>query len=190
MKFKITNLNYTKNDTAIKEFLSIAKNRESFCSKLLKGVQNIKNIKLDDQYTMDLSNYTINGFDEQYCVLTNENGSYLIRQDNIEIIMEAQDYLDSCGISKLIKSGDKTIMISEFGYKYITTKHESDKDDMEKAIMLLLLKREGYNYQDIKHLAESYKDVTPKPEKKVTTVKKSTTKKPSTKKSTATTETV
>lgn len=154
MKYKIKDMKYIKNDLAIKEFLSTASNRNSYLTDLLKGISNISKVNQDDIYSSDGHVYNLEGFNFPYNILNNQNGSYLVRSDNIEAIFDKEDVLDFYTIHKLIKSGDKTILVDNCRNRYVVTRNSLDKDDIEKAIMLLLLKREGFTYNDIMMLVD------------------------------------
>ena len=68
-----------------------------------------------------------------------------------------KNILEVYGFHKLIRGGNKTILIDEYGHKYSTTRDEEDVDDPEKAVMILLLKKEGYNIKDIYTISELIK---------------------------------
>ena len=82
-------------------------------------------------------------------MLRSQYGCFITREDNVVYDYDDEDILSEYGIRKIIRSGDKTILIEENGDKYITTKDNVDKDDIEKAVMILLLKRAGYSVKDI-----------------------------------------
>ena len=116
---------------------------------LIRGVSNKDNIKDDTKFTLlcyscsDEKKYT-------QCIIYNKDlGSFVTFNDNVEEVKEPLDYLYEAGFKKLIRSSNKTILIEEDGTKYITTLQDGDKDDPEKAVMILLLKAAGYTVEEI-----------------------------------------
>lgn len=92
--------------------------------------------------------FAVEGLEIEYAVIQNEIGTFIARADNLIIIEEAADTLERLGIKRIIKSGDKTILITNYNEKFITTRNKVDKDDIEKAVAFLLLKSEGYSIED------------------------------------------
>ena len=83
--------------------------------------------------------------------------------------MDDESYLaDYYNVKSIIKSGDKTILVTVDGRTISTTKDKTDKDDVEKAVMMLLLKKDGYKVPDIYTIINSVKDNTKKNTKKKT----------------------
>jgi hypothetical protein len=62
--------------------------------------------------------------------------------------------LEKYGFTKIIHNGAKTILIGDDNQKWITTKQKEDRSDLEKAVMIVLLKAEGYSVQDIYSIIE------------------------------------
>ena len=91
-----------------------------------------------------------------FFVLEDENGMYITREDNVNAIQSSKDILNDYGFTNLIKAGDKTILLSG-KQKWTTTRLKEDKEDIEKAVMILLLKAEGYNIQDVYKIIELVK---------------------------------
>lgn len=107
--------------------------------------------------------YQYNAYTNNYCMVEPQGeykGKYLfiVREDNLKLIKDWVYYSEKYSIKKLIRNGPMTVLISNTGAKY-TTKliNDSDKDDPEKAIMLLLLKRAGYSYGDIQYITNNIK---------------------------------
>lgn len=146
MKYKIKDFKYVSCTNIVSAYInSIATLNET--KEIIKGLQNLDIVPYDTEFEL------FNAFEEDggivYDVLKCKYGLFIVREDNIEEIVEKEDILEQNDISKLIRSGDKTILIDSGNNKYITTKHPDDKEDLEKAVMILLLKKEGYTTNDI-----------------------------------------
>lgn len=135
--------------------------------KIISGLDNIPNLKTEDEFEFVLRFAGSDHYD--YFVIENDNKYYITRHDNVKFIEDIDYVKEHYGIERIIKSGKKTILIDDEGNKYVTTKDDSDKDDIEKAVMMLLLKYNGYRVEDIYKLIESVEDTTPV--KKVSTKK-------------------
>lgn len=108
---------------------------------VLRGLTNISKIE-ENKTEFEYVNYNYNS---NYLLIENkELGAFIVREDNVNEIEEVQDVLNLYGIEKIIKSGDKTILLNENGEKFITTRAKEDEYDIEKAVMILLLKEKGY----------------------------------------------
>ena len=90
----------------------------------------------------------------KYLNIENDLGAFIIREDNIEYLEETKDVLEKYGFTKIIHNGAKTILIGDDNQKWITTKQKEDRSDLEKAVMIVLLKAEGYSVQDIYSIIE------------------------------------
>ncbi len=147
---KIINPNYIKMDSILKEYIQCDTTCESIKTDLIKSIINKDNVKPGDEF--ELIDIMYNEFDpnlKSYIAIKNETGTFLVREDNLEFIEEIDDILEELSIKRIIKNGDKTILIDNDNNKYITTRQEEDEDDPEKAIMILLLKYAGYNIKDV-----------------------------------------
>ena len=113
---------------------------------LLKGVTNVSKVEENKTEFVCLDYRPYDG----YLLIENKTlGAYVVREDNLNEIIEIEDVLDDYGIDRIIRNGNKTILLDSDGAKFITTRQEQDKDDIEKAIMILLLKRAGYSIKDV-----------------------------------------
>ncbi|WP_300924625.1 hypothetical protein [uncultured Clostridium sp.] len=163
MKYKIKNLEHIKQDNALADILSNDGVSKSFVDRLLKGFSNRNKITTDtlfdfvDMYRIDDSSLKFN-----YCLLENKLGIFIIREDNIEVVDELEDVCYSLGIKRVINVGNKTILVSDSDYtmgennKVIIERKEPDENDPVKALMICLLKRDGYNIDDIYAVAEAF----------------------------------
>lgn len=146
MKYRIKDFEYVSCTNIVSAYInSIATLNET--KEIIKGLQNLDIVPYDTEFEL------FNAFEENdgivYDVLKCKYGLFIVREDNIEEIVEKEDILEQNSISKLIRSGNKTILIDEANNKYFVTKHPDDKEDLEKAVMILLLKKEGYTTNDI-----------------------------------------
>lgn len=164
---KIKDLKYIKQDSTIIKILDKYDLNESAVQRILKGVSNRDKITIDSTFDVidwiDIEENSKYG----YYLLENNLGIFPIREDNIVQYKELDDIKASLGIDKIIKAGNKTILISDDSYycdKIVTERDTFDKDDIVKAIMICLLKRDGYNINDIYTVADSvrYIKVPPK----------------------------
>ena len=166
MKFKIKDLSHINQDNFTAEILGEFDFDKSTIHKLLKGIQNRCGLTTE---TM-LDYVDAFGWDEEeglqdYLMLQDaKHNYYIIREDNLIPVEEITDKYESIGIHGIIKSGDKMIVLPSnefkaFGYKKVViTRSPEDQDDNVKALMTCLLKREGYNIDDIYTIAESITD--------------------------------
>ena len=91
-----------------------------------------------------------------FLILHNDEiGNVIVREDNVNVLTDISDVYDDYGISRIITNGDTTVLITEDGSKYKTTRYADDKYDLEKAVMVLLLKREGYVIDDVYDIIKS-----------------------------------
>lgn len=144
MKFTIKDKRFIQKNNLVIDYI-----REDFdgdVSKLLlKGLSNIDKIE-ENKTVFEYVDYRYDG----YLLVTNKTlGAFIVREDNLNEIVELQDVLEINGIDKIIRNGDKTILIDIEGNKYITTRQEEDEYDLEKAVMILMLKANGYSVKDI-----------------------------------------
>lgn len=151
MKYRVKDFEYVSCTNIVSAYInSIATLNET--KEIIKGLQNLDIVPYDTEFEL------FDAFEEDdgivYDVLKCKYGLFIVREDNIEEIVEKEDILEQNGISKLIRSGDKTILIDETNNKYFVTKHPDDKEDLEKAVMILLLKKAGYTTNDIYSLIE------------------------------------
>ena len=155
MKYKIKNFEYVNSKSVIDNIIDNYPCGSCFIKRIIKGVSNLDIIPYNQEFEYYDTIYT-NG-DFNYYLLECDYGIFVVRQDNVEQVEELQDTLNDLHISKMIKSGNKTILIDNEGSKYITTKHPNDKEDLEKAIMMLLLKRQNISFKQISKLVEYVK---------------------------------
>lgn len=94
-----------------------------------------------------------------YVVLENNAlGMFLCRSDNLKIKKDRESILFNEGVSKIFRSADTTVLIDSWGRRYITKYDGEGEYDLEKAVMLLMLKRNGYTAQDIYDLVGCVED--------------------------------
>lgn len=174
MKYKIIDPKYIKSDTFVSDYIRKCPVK-AISDKIVRGLSNKANVTVDTVFTaMQLIGKPSESHID-YAMLENDNGIFIVRVDNIKTIEELSDIYKRLNINKIIKSGKATILIdskpvSEFvkddnmlagirptvSYKKFTTfRDEFDNDDAAKALMILLLKREGYNISDIYAVAET-----------------------------------
>lgn len=152
MKYKIKNFEYVNPSNIIDSTIDSYPRSGSFIKRIIKGVNNLDIIPYNQEFEYYDTIYT-NG-DFNYYLLECDYGIFIAREDNVEQVEELQDTLNDLHISKMIKSGNKTILIDNDGDKFITTKHPDDKEDLEKAVMVLLLKRQNISFKQISKLVD------------------------------------
>ena len=156
MKYKIKDLSFIRDVDNIT--LDIIKSSSLNISRnIIQGLKNKDKITTDTEF--DYAFTYDAGLEYQYIYVTlkNEYGTFIVREDNIIQIPEPQDILDEYGIKRLIRVGNKSILVGHNGSKVITTRDNFDKDDPEKALMVLLLKRNGYCIKDINEISKCLK---------------------------------
>ena len=155
MYFTIKDLGYIRRDCVVSGFIqAMATGNQT--DKVVKGLSNISKLTTDTQLSFVDCFYYSEQDKKMFFVLEDENGMYITREDNVEAIQSPKDVLDSYGFTNLIKAGNKTILLSG-KQKWTTTRSPEDKNDIEKAVMILLLKAEGYNIQDVYKMIELVK---------------------------------
>lgn len=144
MKFTIKDKRFIQKNNLVIDY--IQEDFDGDVSKLLlKGLSNINKIE-ENKTVFEYVDYRY----DEYLLVTNKTlGAFIVREDNLNEIVELQDVLEINGIDKIIRNGDKTILIDIEGNKYITTRQEEDEYDLEKAVMILMLKANGYSVRDI-----------------------------------------
>lgn len=150
---KIKELKYVRNDWALREY--IKHGWDSISDNLLKSLPFVDDLTKDDVFVLE--DYISIGDGSSYYIIKNEKGYFMTRDDNLDYYDEPQDILENYGYEKLIKSGNKTILISQDRDKWIVTRDEQDEDDPLKAVMMLILKSCGYSIDEIYLLAETLK---------------------------------
>ena len=152
MYFTIKDLGYIRKDCVVSGYIQ-AMAEGNQVDKVVKGLANIDKLTKDSKLTFVDCFYYSETDKKMFFVLEDENGIYITREDNVEAIQSPKDVLDSYGFTNLIKAGNKTILLSG-KQKWTTTKMPEDKEDIEKAVMIVLLKAEGYNIQDVYKMIE------------------------------------
>lgn len=155
MKYKIKETKYVTNLNLINEALDDVS--DAFRRELLRGIANSN--WLTNKTTFDDCNYYYTPDDcaYGYYFLSGEIGAYVVREDNIEFVEEGTDFLAAYGISKIITAGKNTILIDDEGNKVVTHLQPGDKNDIEKAVMMVLLKYAGYKVKDIYKMVDMIK---------------------------------
>lgn len=144
MKFTIKDKRFIQKNNLVIDY--IQEDFDGDVSKLLlKGLSNIDKIE-ENKTVFEYVDYR---YDEYLLVANKTLGAFIVREDNLNEIVELQDVLEINGIDRIIRNGDKTILIDIEGNKYITTRQEEDEYDLEKAVMILMLKTNGYSVRDI-----------------------------------------
>lgn len=156
MKYKIKDLSFIRDFDNIT--LDIIKSSSLNISRdIIQGLKNRDKITTDTEFDYVFTYDAGRGYEYFYICLKNEYGIFIVREDNVIQIPEFQDLLDQYGIKKLIRAGNKSILVDYEGNKVITTRDNFDKDDPEKALMVLLLKRDGYCIKDINEISKCLK---------------------------------
>lgn len=151
MKYRIKDKKYINKPEAITEYEVYGK--FSIANGLLKGQLSYAFCEVEDYEFNCLDEFRHRG--KPYMVVENaELGVYIVPTRNLEEIEEFEDKLNSLGITEIIVNGPATIMFDDSGEKYVTKVDSRDNYDIEKAIMILLLKKEGYNLDTIFEVAE------------------------------------
>lgn len=156
MRLKIIDPKYIKTDKVLLDFIQSDEDNTGYELDLIKSIENKSKVQADDIFEY-LDSFYLDHFHYGYVVIKNETGTFIVREDNVMPTDDPKDILENYGFHKLIRGGNKTILIDEYGHKYSTTRDEEDVDDPEKAVMILLLKKEGYNIKDIYAMSELIK---------------------------------
>lgn len=156
MFVKIVNPKYIKTDSALLDFLRDDFTCEKYKLALIKSIENKSKVVEDELFEVVDYVEPEYGF-YSYLIISNRKGTFLVREDNVESTGRPEDVMEELGLRKLIRGGKKTILIDEDGEKFTTTLDDEDKDDPEKAVMILLLKRMGYSIKDIYTITELIK---------------------------------
>ncbi len=158
MKFYLKEVKYIRNDSILSNYIS-TKADEDITTGLIKGLSNIAKLNdgieissFVDVFSLDNSNY-------DYVIVSIENyGLFMIRRDNIKSASEITDPLNSRGFKKILHNGNKTILVTEAGKRFVTTRNPDDRPDIEKAVMMVLLKSQGFTVKEIYDLIEIAKN--------------------------------
>lgn len=154
IKFTIRELRYIRRDKVVTYYIQEKSKNLEEATRVMKSLDNIDKITLDTIFTVaDSFEYSNNIYEVLEC----EYGLFVTRADNIKPIAVYENNLERLGLQTIISSGNKTILIDNENNKYMTTRADIDDEDIEKAIMLLLLKKEGYTYEDITDLTKEVK---------------------------------
>lgn len=152
MKFTIKDKRFIQRNDIILDYIKGSCD-EDINKMLLKSLSNISKV-VENKTEFD---FVEDYFDGYLLVKNNSIGAILVREDNVNAIIETNDILDGYDIHKVIRNGDKTILITHDNDKFITTRQKEDEYDLEKAVMILLLKKEGYSVNDIYSIINSVK---------------------------------
>lgn len=154
IKFTIRELRYIRRDKVVTYYIQEKSRNLEEATRVMKSLDNIDKITLDTIFVVaDSFEYSNNIYEVLEC----EYGLFVTRADNIKPIAVYENNLERLGLKTIIVSGNKTILIDNEDKKYMTTKADIDEEDIEKAIMLLLLKKMGYTYEDIADLVKEVK---------------------------------
>lgn len=151
MKFTIKDKRFIRIADEVIDFI-VDFDDEKMSKALLRGLTNLSKIE-ENKTEFEYVNYRSDG----YILIQNNLGAFITREDNVNEVEETQDILDFRNIKKIIKSKDKTIMLTYDDRKFVTTRSKDDEDDIEKAVMILLLKKEGYTVNEIYTIINSAK---------------------------------
>lgn len=155
MKYKVKDVQFVKSGDDIVIDI-IQKSSKEVGKSITRGLVNKDKITTDTEFDYAFTYDAGLEYQYVYVALKNEYGTFIVREDNTIQIPESQDILDEYGIKRLIRVGNKSILVGYDGSKAITTRDNFDKDDPEKALMVLLLKRDGYCIKDINEMASKY----------------------------------
>ena len=157
MEFKIKNYNYLNNPNIIIEALSHHPEKGKIKMLVRDYIRGTSNIYLIDDTTKFKLEFKAHVGKFDYYTLRCEYGLFLVREDNLEFIKNQKELLTDLGIKTICRNGKKTILVSDDGQKFMTTQAEQDDYDLEKAVMILLLKQNGYNINDIYKIIDGVK---------------------------------
>lgn len=155
IKWKVKDLKFIRRDKVVTYYIQNGDN-----VNLEKATKVMKSLDYVDKITQDTLFKIVGSFnynDFSYEVLECEYGLFITRFDNVTPVALYESNLERLNLKTVIASGNKTILIDKDGNKYMTTRANVDDNDIEKAIMLLLLKKEGYTYQDIADVVNEVK---------------------------------
>ena len=156
--YRVYNTNYIRKNKVVSDYIVKYVVDETVASKFIKGITNIDKITPTGT-DFDFYDSFVGNDNKTYMVLENKLGLFITREDNVEVVMDDQAYLeDYYNIKSIIKSGDKTILVTVDGRTITTTRDKNDKYDIEKAVMMLLLKKDNYKVEDIYTIINSVKD--------------------------------
>mgnify|MGYP006978911374 CR=1 FL=1 len=163
MYASIKDLKYIRNDSKISNLIyRLNSEDDAQCNKLTNwlynGIADSANVTDDQLFYVEGKIEMFGDYDYYLLSDSEKKVAYLIREDNVDIVYEPQDVLESYGFKKLIRNGDKTILIDENNNKFMTSRHADDKDDPEKALMMVLLKSQGFAVKDLEAMLELIKD--------------------------------
>ena len=165
--YRVYNPKYIRRNDVVSNYILKYVADRDVASKFIKGITNAD--KITEETDFDFYDGFVGEANKSYIVLENKLGLFITRDDNVEVVMDDESYLaDYYNVKSIIKSGDKTILVTVDGRTISTTKDKTDKDDVEKAVMMLLLKKDGYKVPDIYTIINSVKDNTKKNTKKKT----------------------
>jgi hypothetical protein len=159
VEIRIVDEKFIKNNEVVSYYITECVGDDiKLLNKFVRGLSSISKITNQMLFSVhDMFEYN----DVEYIVLQNEYGCFITRNDNVDITLNDSEKLETIyGIKSLIKVGDRTILIDNNNKKYTTKRCNNDVYDIEKAVMILLLKKEGYLVPDIYKLIESVKDNT------------------------------
>lgn len=157
MYYTIIDTKYIRQNDIVSDYISLYAADSKEAGKFIKGITNISKVTSETKFDFYDEFEHIDGID--YVVLENSLGCFIVREVNLEF--NCENALELHNVKSIIKNGDKTILIENFGgRKYTTTRSEKDRNDVEKAVMILLLKKEGYSVEDIYEIISSVKNTT------------------------------
>lgn len=155
--YRVYNTNYIRKNKVVSDYIVKYVVDETVANKFIKGITNVDKITTETDF--DFYDGFVGNDNKSYIVLENKLGLFITREDNVEVVMDDQAYLeDYYNIKSIIKSGDKTILVTVDGRTITTTRDKNDKYDIEKAVMMLLLKKDDYKVEDIYTIINSVKD--------------------------------
>lgn len=125
--------------------------------EIFRGMENIDIFPLDTVFKVVDSIPVEEGLKPYYVVYHPGIGMYIVREDNLKPVKDFEYIMKEYELKTIFRSKDKTVLINEAGEKYITTKLPEDKEDLEKAVMIVLLKECGYSVKDIYAMVEHIK---------------------------------
>lgn len=156
MYFTIKDLGYIRKDCVVSGYIQ-AMAEGAQVDKVVKGLANVDKLTTESKLSFVDCFYYSESDKKMFFVLEDENGMYITREDNVNAVESPKDVLRSYGFTNLIKAGNKTILL-DGKKKWTTTKLDEDMDDIEKAVMIVLLKAEGYSIKDVYKMIELVKE--------------------------------
>ena len=156
MHYKIKDLKYIRRDCVFSKYI-VDHADYKIANELVKGLININAITEETEFEF-VDSFFYSPEDKMiFMVLKCDLGMFVTRCDNCKIVEKPEDILKAYGFKRIIRQGDKTILIDSDNNKFITTRDKSDKDDIEKAVMILLLKANGFNIKDVYDIISTVK---------------------------------